>query len=546
MGSGTETPTTAPLTPVDAVLLALVPGLMALTLCFGAGVLLNLLWSTTAALLTEAIARLAERKSLRSPVSDRATLLVALLLAVSLPPACPWWLATAGAVVAVAVGRRLSNGNGGLLFNPTMLAYATLLLCFPKEISRWPGPEGTAAALSTGVADTIRASLDLLPSATLDGFTMATPLEVLRQDTSHTVAELRQLQPQFGAVAGRGWEWANAAFLAGGAWLAQRRTIDWRAPVGMLLGLGVVALLNDDGSSASGGPVLFHLFGGGTMLAAFFMLTEPGTSARGPRVRMLAGLVAGGLVYLMRSSGSWPDGIAFAVLALNAATPLAERVFATLFSTEKSTVGRGRADASTALSFARSAARACMILALLSLNWHGVAPVHASRQADTAGALLAELAEAGYTHQQSFSVQDPALLGLPAPRTAWRLDTASGSGAVVLPLRAHEGYGGPIDLLLAVDEGGRVLAVRVIAHSESPGFSDPLDAADHGWLRGFEGRSSAGSRWALRRDGGDFDAFTGATVTPRAIVAGIRNGLQYVEEHRPELLGATAPQDHGN
>jgi electron transport complex protein RnfG len=262
-------------------------------------------------------------------------------------------------------------------------------------------------------------------------------------------------------------------------------------------------------------------------------------------VRLLGGILTGALMYLMRSSGGWPDGIAFAVLAANAVTPFADRILIAA-----SAPRRGAAfDASRSFAAARrhapDAVRALMLLALLMIDWRGAVQSGAPSPAEVTDALLAEMAAIGYTQQHAFSVQDPALLGLPAPRQAWRLRSSSGSAAVVLPLRAHEGYGGPIDLLLAADERGRVLAVRVTAHTESAGFADPLDAPEHTWLRAFEGRGMADARWTLRKEGGDFDAFTGATVTPRAIVAAVRKGLQYVTEHRPALLGKTPPQDDG-
>jgi len=528
--------------PTDAVLLALLPGALAMFVCFGAGVFLNLIWSAPAALLAETLARRAERRPAQAFGADRGRLLLAALLALSLPPACPWWLAVGAAVFAVAVGRRLRRSEGRTLFNPAMLAYAALLLCFPREMSRWPGPEGAGAALPMGPADAVRTALGLGDAGALDGFTMATPLEVLRQDTSHTVAELRAMYPQFGSVAGRGWEWANAGFLVGGLWLVRRGTIDWRAPAGMLLGLSVLALIHDDGSSASGGPVLFHLFGGGTLLAAFFILTEPGSSPRYPRTRFMSGLGVGALAYLMRSQGEWTDGIAFAVLGMNSLTPFVERAWMR---------GAAHAPAETAarhtpLRHLPDALRVGMLLALLTLDWQGTGGARDLPPSERADALLGELTESGFTAASTFSVQDPALLGLPAPRPAWRLRTASGSTAVVLPLRAHEGYGGPIDLLLAVDERGRVLALRVVVHTESPGFSDPLDAADRAWLRGFEGRRRTDTRWSLRKEGGDIDGFTGATVTPRAIVAAVRSALQYADEHRAELFAPAPPDTHGN
>ena len=542
MNPAAEASPNSAIAPADAVLLALLPGALAMLVCFGAGVFLNLVWSAPAALLAETLARRAERRPAQAIGADRGSLVLATLLALSLPPACPWWLAAGAAVFAVAVGRRLRSSEGRTLFNPAMLAYAALLVCFPREMARWPGPEGAGAALPMGPADALRATLGLGDAGALDGFTMATPLEVLRQDTSHTVAELRAMYAQFGSVAGRGWEWANAGFLLGGLWLVRRGTIDWRAPAGMLLGLAVLALTNDDGSSASGGPVLFHLFGGGTLLAAFFILTEPGSSPRYPRTRFMGGLGVGALAYLMRSQGEWTDGIAFAVLGMNAFVPFVERAWmrVTGHTSAETAVRR------TPLRHLPDALRVGMLLALLTLDWQGTGGARESKPSERADALLGELKESGLTATSTFSVQDPALLGLPAPRPAWRLRAASGSTAVVLPLRAHEGYGGPIDLLLAVDERGRVLALRVVAHTESPGFSDPLDAADRAWLQGFEGRGRADTRWSLRKEGGDIDGFTGATVTPRAVVAAVRSALQYADEHRAELFALPPPDTHGN
>ena len=103
------------LKPVDAVLLALAPGTCALLAGFGAGVLANLLWAAPAALLAESVARRVAGQDVHAALRDRSTLLVALLLSVSLPPASPWWLAAGAALVAVGVARRLPDGSGGML-----------------------------------------------------------------------------------------------------------------------------------------------------------------------------------------------------------------------------------------------------------------------------------------------------------------------------------------------------------------------------------------------------------------------------------------------
>jgi electron transport complex protein RnfG len=103
-----------------------------------------------------------------------------------------------------------------------------------------------------------------------------------------------------------------------------------------------------------------------------------------------------------------------------------------------------------------------------------------------------------------------------------------------------KGYAGPVVLVMAVDRDGRVLGVRVIQHNETPGLGDKVDAAKTDWIHSFEGKSlaqPAEARWAVRKDGGDFDQFAGATITPRAVVGAVKGGLQLFAARRAEMLG---------
>ena len=124
-----------------------------------------------------------------------------------------------------------------------------------------------------------------------------------------------------GRFAGYGWEWANLAFLAGGVWLWQRRAIHWHIPVAMLAGLFVTALLFYIADADSFASPLFHLFSGATMLGAFFIATDPVSAATTPRGRLYYGAGIGVLVYVIRTWGGYPDGVAFAVLLMNMAAP---------------------------------------------------------------------------------------------------------------------------------------------------------------------------------------------------------------------------------
>jgi len=136
----------------------------------------------------------------------------------------------------------------------------------------------------------------------------------------------------------------------------------------------------------------------------------------------------------------------------------------------------------------------------------------------------------------------PAWLGL-ENATVRRARRAGEPVALVFDVEAPEGYGGPIHLLVAVGGDGRVIGVRVTAHRETPGLGDDIDAARSHWIDGFAGRrlgDPPAPRWRVRRDGGDFPQFAGATVTPRAVVVAVRRALDFVATHGDDIWSAAA------
>ena len=157
------------------------------------------------------------------------------------------------------------------------------------------------------------------------------------------------------------------------------------------------------------------------------------------------------------------------------------------------------------------------------------------------GAVLGSLAYDNDPLSDTIEVHDPELLGSEDPLVAHRVRRGGVTVAVLLNAVARDGYAGPIRLLVAVDPAGRLLGARVLEHRETPGLGDLVDARRSDWILGFDGRALGDpppARWAVRKDGGDFDQFTGATVTPRAVVRGVRRALEYVERHRQELFAA--------
>ncbi len=125
------------------------------------------------------------------------------------------------------------------------------------------------------------------------------------------------------------------------------------------------------------------------------------------------------------------------------------------------------------------------------------------------------------------------------PVVVYRARLQQQTSAVAWNITAPDGYGGPIRLLLGVAADGTVLGVRVLSHAETPGLGDWIETAKSPWILGFDGHSLdnlSDDGWAVRKDGGRFDQFTGATITPRAVVGAVHRGLQFFQQRRTELL----------
>ena len=146
-------------------------------------------------------------------------------------------------------------------------------------------------------------------------------------------------------------------------------------------------------------------------------------------------------------------------------------------------------------------------------------------------------------------VIDPDLLGTTDPVQVFLATRNGEPAAAIFASVAPRGYNGAIDLLIGIDAAGVVRGVRVTDHRETPGLGDQIEISISNWITGFDGTSLAEPplpQWAVTADGGRFDAFTGATVTPRAVVQAVRDTLIYFDEHKTELFErAAAAEDAG-
>ena len=303
-----ETPTV-----MRHVLYSLAPALAMAVYVFGGQVLLVLLASVLGALLAEWLA--GGRGSLKtSTITDGSAVLTAVLLAMTLPPAIPLWMAFFGGAFGIIVGKSLFGGLGQNVFNPSLVARAFLQAAFPEAMTTWQAPREAGAAFIH-----VPGSMLALPFTrpVYDGVSAATPLARMKFESIPT----DWLELFTGRISGSIGETSAILLLLGGAYLAYRRFLDWRIPVAVFGSVLVVATIMHaiDPVRYAGG--VQHLFAGGLVLGALYMATDPVTSPVTPLGSWVFGIGVGLLVMSIRLFGGLPEAIICAVLLMNALVP---------------------------------------------------------------------------------------------------------------------------------------------------------------------------------------------------------------------------------
>ena len=302
------------------VCLALLPAIAIYSWLVTPAILAQLVIATLAALLAEAAMLRVQGRPVGIFLTDGSAVVTAWLIALTFPPLAPWWLVATGTVFAIVVAKHLYGGLGQNPFNPAMVAFAACIVSFPALMSQWP-----TAGLQLGFGEQLQVILGLAPR--VDALSGATPLDALKtalklSEDSVSVAQLLANQEIYGNFAGRGWEWVAAAYLLGGLWLWQRKLITWHAPFAFLAGFTLIAGALWLSNPAQFANPFFHLLSGGTMIGAFFIVTDPVSGCTTPRGKLIFGASAGLLAYIIRVFGGYPDGVAFAVLLLNLCAPV--------------------------------------------------------------------------------------------------------------------------------------------------------------------------------------------------------------------------------
>jgi len=306
------------------VIYALIPGIVIYIGLFGWGVMINIVIASVSALVFEWLMLLLRNRPVRVFLFDGSAVLTAILLALAIPPAVPWWIPVVGCFFAIVVAKHLYGGLGYNTFNPAMAAYAILLISFPRELSLWNAPLDQVKQ-SLGFIQSLQFSLFHTLPATLqyDSITSATLLDHVRTEVGlGKTIDVISRSPIFGYVSGAGYEWVNAGFLIGGLWLIYRKIISWHIPVAMLVGIALISSISLMFNPGIFTNPLVQLFGGASILGAFFIATDPITASTTPLGRIIYGLGIGLITFSIRSWGGYPDGVAFAVLLMGLTVPL--------------------------------------------------------------------------------------------------------------------------------------------------------------------------------------------------------------------------------
>jgi len=306
------------------VLLALVPGVIAYVWVFGGGVLVTIGLATATALAAEAVMLKIRHRPIQPFLMDFSAVVTAWLLALAIPPLAPWWLIVVGTLFAIVFAKQIYGGLGYNPFNPAMIGYAVLLISFPVLMTKWPAAL-QLAEFKLSFTDQLHYIFGgLLPQdVKIDAVTSATPLDYLKTQLTlkHDVASITQA-PVFGALGGKGGEYVTGAYLLGGLYLWQQKIISWHLPAAFLGALTLISGVFWVINSAHFASPLLHLFSGASMLAAFFIITDPVSGPTTPKGKLYFAAGVGIITYLIRVYGGYPDGVAFAVIFMNICVPL--------------------------------------------------------------------------------------------------------------------------------------------------------------------------------------------------------------------------------
>ena len=285
------------------VIIALMPAYLAGIWYFGVGALIVSCVAMASCVAFEwLISKFLLKK--QPQINDLSALLTGLLLGMNLPSSLPWWMVVIGSLIAIGIGKMSFGGLGNNLFNPALVGRVFLLISFPAAMTTWPVPA------------------PLTFDGSVDALTAATPLPYIKESIFTTFSNAEMAMGEIGGSLG---ETSSVALLLGLVYLLATRTISWHIPVSIIGTVLIFTGIMHGIDPCTYASPLLHITSGGLLLGSIFMATDYVTSPMTKTSQIIFGVGIGLITMVIRLFGSYPEGISFAILIMNAVVPLINR-----------------------------------------------------------------------------------------------------------------------------------------------------------------------------------------------------------------------------
>ena len=288
------------------VVYAMIPALLWSVFVFGLDALRVTLIAVAACLAFEYVIQKYILK-IKPMITDGSALITGILLAFNIPSNLPWWIIIIGSLAAIGIGKLSYGGLGNNIFNPALVGRVFLLISFPVQMTSWPVNNRSG----------------------IDAVTSATPLNIIKEGISNglPISEITQKLPStvdmlFGNIGGSLGEISALLLILGGLYLLFKKVITWHIPVSIIATVALVATIFWISNPSVNINPVYHLLTGGLMLGAIFMATDMVSSPMNPKGQIIYGIGIGLITISIRMFGAYPEGISFAILIMNAFTPL--------------------------------------------------------------------------------------------------------------------------------------------------------------------------------------------------------------------------------
>ena len=301
------------------VIIGLTPAVLAACWFFRLHAIMVIAVCVISCAATELVCNMIRKKS--NSLDDLSAIVTGIILALSLPPTIPAWAAAIGSVIAIAIGKMVFGGLGSNTFNPAMVARTFMAASLGSLMTTWTLPATIDAEMPP---------IKISAEASADAVTQATPLswskQAIKGESSIENVKSLWMGSLLGPVGGCLGETCSLALILGGAYMLYRKTITYVIPTAVLGSAAIFAaicfFINPEKFADPG----FHLISGGMLLCAFFIATDPVTAPITQKGMWIFGIGTGVIIMLIRNIGGYPEGVMFAILLMNALTPLIDRV----------------------------------------------------------------------------------------------------------------------------------------------------------------------------------------------------------------------------